>query len=149
MPAERRFFTHRQASALLAEITSLFKQTIEARTARQKAESGLAAYKKRLVMAGGAFPNQNRMAAYTDLAKTSYEAMKRDLDRIADLGVEVKDLDLGLIDFPARYQGRAIYLCFRLGESNITHWHEIEEGFDGRKLIDQEFIDQIEEGWSG
>ncbi len=137
-------FTYQKAMVVLPEIVELLKDAIDAKGARRKAEAAHAAYKKRLVMVGGAFPNQNRMAAYVDQAKTSYEAMKLAIDRIRDQGVEIRDLDQGLIDFPARYQGQPVYLCFQLGETAITHWHSAEEGLDGRKAINQEFIDQLD-----
>jgi hypothetical protein len=52
----------------------------------------------------------------------------------------VKDLDTGLLDFPTLYQGREVYLCWRLGESQINYWHGVDEGFAGRKAIDDDFL---------
>jgi hypothetical protein len=57
-----------------------------------------------------------------------------------DMGVLVKDLDIGLIDFLTRYHGREVCLCWKLGEDRIAFWHGMEEGFRGRKAIDQEFV---------
>ena len=53
------------------------------------------------------------------------------------LGVELKDPASGLIDYPARYEDRIVYLCWKLGEETISHWHEIADGFAGRQSIDQ------------
>ncbi len=139
-----RYFTYQKAMELLPVIIKLLKAAIKAKGARRKSEAAHTAYKKRLVMVGGAFPNQNRLAAYADQAKTSYEAMKLAIDQIQDQGVEIRDLDLGLVDFPAHYQARAVYMCFQLGESFITHWHAADEGLDSRKAINQEFIDQLD-----
>jgi hypothetical protein len=58
--------------------------------------------------------------------------------QILDMGIEVKDLSVGLIDFRALRDGREIYLCWKYGEANIQFWHEIEGGFAGRRLIDWE-----------
>ncbi|MGH2450937.1 MAG: DUF2203 domain-containing protein [Candidatus Limnocylindria bacterium] len=56
---------------------------------------------------------------------------------LAELGVEVKDLDEGLVDFPTLRRGREIHLCWKLGEGDrISWWHEIEAGYRGRKLIE-------------
>lgn len=148
METSRRYFTYQLACDLLPAIVNLLRDAIEAKTARSKALEDLKAYKERLVLAGGAYPNRNRMAAYVDLAKTSHEAMKQCVDRILDQGVEVKDLDRGLIDFPALYQRQPVYLCFHLGEDSITHWHGFEEGFAGRKPISQDFVDQLDAGFS-
>ncbi len=58
------------------------------------------------------------------------------LHKIQDMGIEVKDLTTGLIDFVTFYDGREVYLCWKYGEDSIQFWHEIEAGFQGRQLID-------------
>ena len=55
--------------------------------------------------------------------------------RIAGQGVDVKDLDHGLIDFPSLREGRIVYLCWRLGEDRIAYWHELDAGFAGRRPL--------------
>jgi hypothetical protein len=57
------------------------------------------------------------------------------LEQLEDLGCYVKDLDVGIIDFLSTFEGRDIFLCWKLGESRITHWHEIDEGFAHRQDI--------------
>ena len=57
-----------------------------------------------------------------------------------DMGIEVKDLDAGLIDFPSAHRGRVIYLCWKLGEGGrIGWWHELDGGFAGRRPIRELF----------
>jgi hypothetical protein len=53
------------------------------------------------------------------------------------IGVQVKDLDIGLLDFPCEVDGRVVLLCWKLGEKSITHWHDTSEGFAGRKPVDE------------
>jgi hypothetical protein len=53
----------------------------------------------------------------------------------------VKDLDIGLVDFPTTFNGVEVYLCWKLGEPGIEFWHGVEEGFRGRKPIDREFLE--------
>ena len=60
------------------------------------------------------------------------------LHKIQEMGVEVKDLTTGLIDFAALHDGREVYLCWKYGEASLQFWHEIEAGFQGRQLIDWE-----------
>lgn len=60
------------------------------------------------------------------------------LHRLQDMGIEVKDLASGLIDFPAMKDGRLIYLCWKYNEDSIQFWHEVEAGFAGRQPIDWE-----------
>ena len=81
---------------------------------------------------------QRRVAAYrrrpTDPVAREIEALLRE---IAELGVEVKDPDRGLIDFRATLRGRDVYLCWELGEGDrIAYWHDLETGFAGRKIIE-------------
>jgi hypothetical protein len=60
------------------------------------------------------------------------------LHRLQDMNIEVKDLSVGLIDFPSLKDGRVIYLCWKHDEGSIQFWHEIEAGFAGRQPIDWE-----------
>ncbi len=81
---------------------------------------------------------QRRMDAYrrrrSDPIAQEINAIMKD---IAELGVELKDPDRGLVDFRTRYRGREVYLCWQLGEgSRISYWHDLEAGFAGRKLIE-------------
>ena len=57
---------------------------------------------------------------------------------IQDMGIEIKDLLIGLIDFVALRDGRKVYLCWKYGEESVQFWHEIESGFAGRQVIDWE-----------
>jgi hypothetical protein len=66
--------------------------------------------------------------------------VQRSLQAVNELGVLVKDLDIGLIDFLTRYHDRDVCLCWRLGEDRIRFWHGTEDGFRGRRRIDEEFL---------
>ena len=70
--------------------------------------------------------------------------LNREIQEIGRRGCELKDLDSGIVDFPARLEGREVCLCWRLGEDLITHWHEVDAGFRGRKPI--EALGQFEAG---
>jgi hypothetical protein len=59
------------------------------------------------------------------------------VDELEDVGAELKDYQSGLIDFVGRHEGRDVYLCWKLGEDSITHWHELDAGFAGRKPVSQ------------
>lgn len=58
------------------------------------------------------------------------------VDELLDIGVELKDYASGLLDFVAVHEGREVYLCWRPGEETITHWHELDAGFAGRRPIE-------------
>ena len=81
---------------------------------------------------------QRRVTAYrrrpSDPVAQEINALLKD---IAELGVEVKDPDRGLIDFRSERRGREFYLCWQIGEGNrIAYWHDLESGFAGRKIIE-------------
>jgi hypothetical protein len=63
------------------------------------------------------------------------------IEEVQDFGCVVKDLDTGLVDFPTLLRGVEVYLCWKLGEAKIAFWHGVDEGFRGRKAIDQDFLD--------
>jgi hypothetical protein len=58
------------------------------------------------------------------------------LEKLTGLGVQVKDADIGLVDFPAVHEGEDVLLCWRVGEDAVEWWHDLEEGYAGRKPID-------------
>src|SRR5258708_10180833 len=65
------------------------------------------------------------------------QGAKDALVEIDSIGVQVKDLEIGLLDFPCDVDGRVVLLCWKMGENSITHWHSTDEGFAGRKPIDE------------
>jgi hypothetical protein len=67
------------------------------------------------------------------------EALNEELEALTTIGVQVKDLDVGLCDFVARREGRDVLLCWRLGEKEVGFWHELTTGFAGRRPIDRAF----------
>jgi hypothetical protein len=139
-----KLFNYRTAMELLPQLKVLLQKAIDSKVARHKSQTDLAAYKKRLVMAGGAFPNQNRLAAYADQARTAHDRMKAAIDSIQDQGVEIRDLEQGLLDFPARYQGKPVYLTYQLGEEVISYWHEFHESVKERRPIREDFVENLE-----
>jgi hypothetical protein len=64
------------------------------------------------------------------------EALNDEIERIRSLGGEVKDLELGLVDFPSTREGEDILLCWKLGEKSIGYWHAVDGGFASRRPID-------------
>ena len=70
------------------------------------------------------------------------EHLKQVRENIAEIdaiGVQVKDLDAGLLDFPCRIDDQVVLLCWRMGEPSIEYWHTVEAGFQGRQPVDERF----------
>ena len=79
-----------------------------------------------------AMPQEILEAVQADYEE-NVESLNRFVDELHHVGVELKDYELGLIDFPARSDGREVYLCWRRGEEKVNAWHEVDAGFAGRK----------------
>ena len=80
------------------------------------------------------------MAEKAALLDSLVETMTRKISELEDLGLQVKDLDEGLVDFPAERYGEKVLLCWRYGESEVCYWHKPNEGFNGRKPLKVELI---------
>jgi hypothetical protein len=69
--------------------------------------------------------------------ETLMDRLQGFVDELAEIGVELKDYSMGLVDFIGRHQARDVYLCWKLGEEQIAYWHELHTGFAGRKPVSQ------------
>jgi hypothetical protein len=67
------------------------------------------------------------------------EALRTGVEQLAEWDIELKDLQLGLVDFPAMLEGRTVYLCWQLGEPEVAFWHETSTGFAGRQPLNDRF----------
>jgi hypothetical protein len=79
---------------------------------------------------------KDQAAVQTELDKT-VTRLENLVDELSDVGVELKDYQTGLVDFVGRHDGRDVYLCWKLGEERITHWHEMNTGFAGRRPVSE------------
>lgn len=68
------------------------------------------------------------------------DGMTKKIAELEDLGVKVKDLDFGLVDFPAERYGEEVLLCWRYGEPDVAYWHKPNEGYNGRKSLKIQLI---------
>jgi hypothetical protein len=84
--------------------------------------------------------NVVQMARRKAEREKTIQKVKDALAEIDASGVQVKDLNIGLLDFPCQVEGHTVLLCWKLGEKGITHWHGTSEGFAGRKPIDERIV---------
>ena len=91
----------------------------------------------RVLMSGGLLVNVVHMARRKAEREKAIHRVKDTLAEINAIGVQVKDIEIGLLDFPCKVEGRIVLLCWKLGERGITHWHTSSEGFAGRKPVDE------------
>jgi hypothetical protein len=129
-----RHFTVEEANELLPTVRPL----VESMVAHRKALSAVVERQEQLTATiagnGGGLPLQELADVQAEIEREAGE-IARCIDRIQELGVLVKDLDSGLVDFPALREGLEVLLCWRLGEDEIRYWHGLEEGFAGRKEL--------------
>jgi hypothetical protein len=135
-----RHFTLAQAEQMLPEVEQTLRDALFHKSEYQAGEEALNQSTERIRMAGGSRVDPGPILAARARRDTSAAALKEIFDRVQKMGVLIKDLDIGLIDFLTQYHGNEVCLCWKLGEDRIRFWHGLEEGFRGRKPIDDEFL---------
>ncbi len=131
-----RTFTLEEAQALLPVLESLLKRALESKPILEAIEAEFQELSHRIFLAGGMLLRLGQWSARKAEREKAAQTVRDSLAEIDAIGVQVKDLDIGLLDFPCRVGGQIVLLCWKLGEARITHWHGPEEGFAGRKPID-------------
>ena len=132
-----RTFTFGEAQSLLPVLESLLRTAISGKKLIESVDAELQETAHRVFLAGGMFLNIVHLARRKAEREKTIQRVKDALAEIDATGVQVKDLDIGLLDFPCEVDGRTVLLCWKLGEKGITHWHGVSEGFAGRKPIDE------------
>jgi hypothetical protein len=133
----QRTFTLQEAQVLLPVLRSLLKQAIDGKKLIETIDSEFQELAQRIFLSGGLLVEIGKAASRRALREKTVQRIKDVVAEIDATGVQVKDLDMGLLDFPCNVDGRVILLCWKMGEDKITHWHGLEEGYAGRKLIDE------------
>jgi hypothetical protein len=132
-----RTFTLDEAQSLLPVLESLLRTAIHAKKIIDEADAEQQALQHRVFLNGGMFLDIVPLARRKAERAKAEQGAKDALAEIDSIGVQVKDLNIGLLDFPCEVEGQVILLCWKLGEKTITHWHGLQEGFAGRKPIDE------------
>ena len=129
-----RHFTPEEANAALAEVRPLVEGLVAQRREHVQALARQEELERKIKGNGGGMPPAELAAAAADVDAIE-RRIARLVDEISEHGAQVKDLDEGLIDFPALRRGETVLLCWRLGEDEIRYWHRVEDGFAGRRLL--------------
>jgi hypothetical protein len=122
LDADKKYFTVAQANGALPyvsrvvdDITRVYARIIELRRGTDKP--------------GGPTPDTEKEY------ETTMDRLSELVDELHAVGVELKDFELGLVDFPATHEGRDVLLCWKRGETDIGHWHEVDAGLAGRQSV--------------
>ena len=132
-----RSFTLQEAQSLLPVLESLLQNAIDGKKLIEAVDNELQDLAHRVMMSGGLLVNVVQMARRKAEREKAIHRVKDTLAEINAIGVQVKDVEIGLLDFPCKVEGRIVLLCWKLGEKGITHWHTSSEGFAGRKPVDE------------
>lgn len=134
-PSERLFTVEEAQSLLDGDLRAEAERMVEVRAQSRDMEERW----RRLVISigsnGGNFEKPAVRKLRADL-EAAHATLREIVTRFADEGVQVKDVDSGLIDFPAEIDGEPVLLCWKVGEERIEFWHTLEGGFAGRRPIE-------------
>jgi hypothetical protein len=122
-----RHFTRAEANALLPQLKALLRQLREAKDELTDAEAHEALSEAAPTNGGGEVGRQVGIA---------FLEVRRLLETIEQSGIVLRDIDRGLVDFPALLDGREVYLCWELDEDDVGHWHDMDAGYGGREPLD-------------
>ena len=132
MPA--KYFTADEANEILDVVRPLAEEMIDRRRALVELQVRDAEFTGTIAGNGGDFDPGELREVYDQMAVEA-TAVARCVAGIHEVGALVKDLDRGLIDFPAQREGEDVLLCWHVGEAEIEYWHGVDEGFSGRKHL--------------
>ncbi|MDR3737599.1 MAG: DUF2203 domain-containing protein [Terracidiphilus sp.] len=132
-------FTLDEAQALLPLVEALLKRAQECKRDAEAVEAELGALQQRIAASGGMRVDVGHVAELRSDTEKHLRRLRENLAEMDEIGVQVKDLEAGLLDFPCRLEDEVVLLCWRAGEPSIEHWHTMESGFQGRQLVDERF----------
>lgn len=139
MEFETKHFTLEEAQSLLPILESLLKRAIEEKRAVETIEEKMQALSQKIFLTGGMYLDVDRLRRRRAAHESHAQHAKDLLAEIEAIGVQVKDLDTGLLDFPCLIDGETVLLCWRMGEDRIEFWHTLDGGFRGRQPLDARF----------
>jgi hypothetical protein len=129
-----RTFTPDEANALLAELRPLVGQLVDRKRRLDEAEDARRGLLARIAANGGDITPSD-VAEVAQRVEREAGAVGELVEQIQGHGVQIKDLDVGLLDFPWLREDEVVLLCWRLGEEEIGYWHGMDEGYAGRKPL--------------
>jgi hypothetical protein len=132
-------FSLDEAQSLLPVLESLLRRAIEAKATAGRLEADFQMLSQKIFLSGGLLVDVADVARKRMAQRTAVQQAQDAIQEIDSIGVQVKDLDKGLLDFPCQLGEQTVLLCWQLGEAKIDYWHTIEAGFQGRQPLDDRF----------
>jgi hypothetical protein len=125
---DKKYFTVEEANHLIPQMHALIEQLRQGRRHLRSHRPTAEAVAQKASGNGGGSEAGAYLSAYS-------QTLGQGLAQLQAMGVVLKDLDRGLVDFPHWREGREVYLCWKYGEERIDYWHEIDAGYSGRQLL--------------
>lgn len=122
---------------LLPVLKSLLERAMKAKQEIGQIDEEFQNLKHRIFLSGGLLVDVGKISRRRAEREKAVQAIKDVIAEVDSIGVQVKDLDIGLLDFPCQVENEIVLLCWKYGEEKIEFWHGMEEGFAGRKPIDE------------
>ena len=133
---ESKYFSLTEAERLRVQLEPILIEAMESRRKMSEVDDKINALAQKISRSGGLSVSYEKAARQRLERNQLEQGIQSALERIIETGCVVKDLDVGLLDFPARIDDEDVYLCWKLGEDRIRFYHRQDEGFSGRKPID-------------
>ena len=140
-----KFFTLQKAEQAIPLVEQRLNQAIEARRKVSEIDHKLEELSTKIHFSGGSDINPGTVLEQRHQKEMAIQQLREAIDAVEKIGCLIKDLDTGLIDFPATLNDREVYLCWKLGEPRIDYWHNVDDGFTGRQPILDNFGPHAEE----
>ena len=138
-----KIFTLDEAQSMLPLVESLLNRAMESKKAAEELDNELTNLARRIHVTGGMTVDVAKVGAQRAELEKHVQRARETVQEIDEIGVQVKDLESGLLDFPCRMDDEVVLLCWKAGEPAIEHWHTMESGFKGRQPIDDRFRRRI------
>lgn len=130
-----RYFTPAEVDKLIPALARIMHDVMTASKEAAAARERQQAEQRRIALSGGGVLDRAAWSADAELTEQVGRRVRAGLDKIVGLGGAPKDLGLGLVDFPHLRDGREVNLCWKYGETEVRHWHGLDEGYAARKPL--------------
>ena len=130
-----RYWQPHEVEALIPRLTEIMDRVRAAQAEAEEARAWLSAEQERITLAGGGVLDQASWRAAQERQEGRAAVVREGLEAIEGLGGVTKDLEMGLVDFLHLRKDREVNLCWKYGETKITHWHGLDEGYARRKPL--------------
>lgn len=130
-----RYFSPAEVEALIPTLTKIMETVKETHAEASTRRERLGAEQRRITLVGGGVIDQRAWRSERESLERLAARVQAGLNEIQELGGVLKDVGLGLVDFPHLREGEVVNLCWKLGEQRIRFWHGLDEGYGGRKPL--------------